>query len=218
MVPLGRPDWEPIGGYRVDSYVELLKLFKDDFLGKKLAKLNFDRARAAAQAAAAGEATSVALVEAAATGAATGGAAAVPVGAAFASLADAASAKVPQFRFQAVRSALLRGSNGDMIGGYYHIFRAEIDVPVEKEYEIQFGAGAALELGILYLDGKPDPIIDGSFKTRDAMMVIATQAKLKLAAGVHVFEMYTNRRSPEMRIRPAGEVQFRFLDGLDASL
>src|SRR6185437_6586866 len=53
--------------------------------------------------------------------------------------------------------------------------------------------------------------------TPDAFMVIATQVKLNLPAGVHVFEMYTNRRSPDllMRFSKSGGL-LRHLSGLDA--
>ncbi|HWE04833.1 MAG TPA: PQQ-binding-like beta-propeller repeat protein [Tepidisphaeraceae bacterium] len=120
-------------------------------------------------------------------------------------------------RSQFLRTRLLRGTDGEMGSGFYHDFRAEIDVPAAGEYQIQFGAGAAMELGLLYLDGNPEPIIEGSFKTPDAMMVIATQATLNLSAGVHVFEMLTNRRTPDMRMRPtSGGGPLRWLTGLDS--
>ena len=134
-----------------------------------------------------------------------------------AAMAKADEQKDAAHRSQFVRTKLLRGTDGDMGGGFYNDFRAEVDVPVAGEYQIQFGAGAALELGLLYIDGNPEPIIEGSFKTPDAMMVIATQSTLNLTAGVHVFEMLTNRRTPDMRMRKtSGGGQLRWLTGLDS--
>lgn len=115
-----------------------------------------------------------------------------------------------------VSTLLLRGTDSDMGGNFYHDFRAEIDVPAAGEYEIQLGSGAELAMGILYLDGNPEPVIDGSFKTPDAMMVIATQVKLNLAAGPHVFEMFTVRRAADMRMRATRGGLLRYLSGLDA--
>lgn len=139
--------------------------------------------------------------------------------------ADAQKQPDPAKRRRCVVQNIFRGANVSTgLGGqFYHIYRAEIAVPVAGKYEFVIGdARTSQHLGVLFLDGNREkPVISGWFnKTGFAGHAYDTIGQVQLAAGPHALEFFTTRPNPELKLtlansdRPAaylggGEAHYR---------
>jgi len=104
---------------------------------------------------------------------------------------------------------------------WFHIFRAEINVPVAGKYDFVIGNGLQNErFGVLFIDGdRANAAVPGWFTINFSPICVGITGGAKLTAGNHVLEMYTNRRNPEIRMGLSGSAwkMPEYINGLSAS-
>ncbi|HYG75480.1 MAG TPA: PQQ-binding-like beta-propeller repeat protein [Planctomycetota bacterium] len=89
---------------------------------------------------------------------------------------------------------------------WFHVFRAEINVPVAGKYDLVIGNGQQHErFGLVFLDGeRANAAVPGWLTINFSPICVGITGQANLSAGTHVLEMYTNRRNPEIRMGLAG--------------
>ena len=139
-----------------------------------------------------------------------------------AELADAQKQPDPAKRRRYLVTNLFRSANATTgLGGqFFHIFRAEVAVPLAAKYEFVIGdARTSQHIGVLFLDGnRTQPVISGWFnKTGFAGHAYDTIGTAQLTAGPHVLEFYTTRANPELKLTRADSGRpATFLGGAEA--
>ena len=104
---------------------------------------------------------------------------------------------------------------------WFHIFRAQIDVPSAGSYQLALGEGKPCEsLGVVFVDGNyAKPVIPGwhSNAPTTAGIVFDCIGKADLTPGKHIVEAFTTRRNPEIKWSAlSGGAPPEYLRGLDA--
>ena len=206
--PKGRKDWMPQGGFACISFDPIEKIDRLDMVSLEQVTKAYDTIRVRVDAAEKKEA------------------AAQPI-----------ASKRRKFELKTVhRSSNVDIGNVDAVEllrdektpasrvpqNWFHIFRAQIDVPAAKPYQFMLGEGRPGEsLGVLFADGNyAKPVINGWHSNSATMpgMVFDTVGKTDLSPGKHILELYTTRRNPELRWNVLGGTAVpEYLSGLDAN-
>jgi outer membrane protein assembly factor BamB len=89
---------------------------------------------------------------------------------------------------------------------WFHIFRAEINVTTAGKYDFVVGNGLQSErFGVVFVDAdRATPAVPGWFIINFSPICVGITGQVKLSAGPHVLEMYTNRKNPELRLGLTG--------------